>query len=302
MKNNHIIGTVLIALIFGCIGALLWVSKEISENSSDKTVMLSEKAKSTDLEVDYEPLPEYKMPIEEVHNNLTLAVIFLSITTLISIIISFYLYRWRKILLSKPHTHLPEDTGKFLSGLDDGYKQILEFLKNDWHLMRKNLSNNEKRIETELNEQTKKIKVLEEMFLKLQGSLNDKDNEIERLKEGYDNKIYRKYLLRFIRVNQAIDDSIDDVNIDKSTLISIKELLMDALSECEVESFSPNVGEKYHKAFGVADNPKEVPPDSPNDENKIAEIVEHGYKMKTPSGYEVVLPAKVKIYSQYTGE
>ena len=99
MKNNHIIGTILIALIFGCIGALLWVSKEISENSSDKTVMLSEKAESTDLEVDYEPLPEYKMPIEEVHNNLTLAVIFLSITTLISLQCPRWEWLHNKILL-----------------------------------------------------------------------------------------------------------------------------------------------------------------------------------------------------------
>jgi len=43
------------------------------------------------------------------------ALIILSLATLIATAISFYLYRWRRILLSNPHLVVPEQLGEWVN-------------------------------------------------------------------------------------------------------------------------------------------------------------------------------------------
>ena len=42
------------------------------------------------------------------------AIVALSITTLLAVAVSFYLYRWRRILRSSPHMLVPEELGAWL--------------------------------------------------------------------------------------------------------------------------------------------------------------------------------------------
>ena len=142
-----------------------------------------------------------------------------------------------------------------------------------------------------------KFGTLRNIFVTLHAALDEKDAEIRRFKEGYDAQVFRKFLIRFIRTDLAVNDFVEDVETKSEALDLIKRLLEDALDECGVERFSPSIGEDYRRAEGVADNPKTTLSDNVDDRYKIAEVIEQGYRMKTPDGYEIVYPAKVRIFT-----
>ena len=59
---------------------------------------------------------------------------------------------------------------------------------------------------------------------------------------------------------------------------------------------------RYREADGIADKPKTVKADSPEDAFKIAEVLESGYLIRSAEGAEVIIPAKVRIYIFQEGE
>lgn len=214
------------------------------------------------------------------------ALLALSVTTLISTAISFYLYRWRKILLSEPHFHLvvPEQFGEWVNTVDARIKKLTDSFNNGVeHVTQQSQHTNEN------------VSNLVETFMTLQRALDERDNEIRRLKRGYDAEIFRKFVSRFIRVDQVVEDLQKAEGADANDLNHIRRLLEDAFAECGVESFQPDVGSDYRKADGVADNPKSVKVENPEDAFKIIEVLESGYQLRTSEGSEVIIPAKVKI-------
>ena len=74
------------------------------------------------------------------------------------------------------------------------------------------------------------------------------------------------------------------------------------LDECGVERFGPEIGADYRQADGVADNPKVVAPESREDEFKIVEVLEPGYRMRGQEDFEVILASKVRINGAWNGE
>ncbi len=112
-----------------------------------------------------------------------------------------------------------------------------------------------------------------------------------------DGAVLLDYLKRLIPVDLAIDDFMRDGSAEPESLKVIKELVKDALDSCEVTTFSPKIGEDYRSAEGVADYPKTRVTDKPEDKFKIAEVLEKGYRIKTPDGYDVIYPARVQIFT-----
>ncbi len=143
---------------------------------------------------------------------------------------------------------------------------------------------------------------LSETFMTMQRALDEREGEIRRLKRGYDNDIYRKFVSRFIRVDQAVEDFQRAGGADQTGLEQIRRLLGDAFAECGVECFQPQIGEDYREADGVADKPKTVNADRPEDAFKIAEVLESGYLIRSAESAEVIIPARVRIYIIQEGE
>ncbi len=132
-------------------------------------------------------------------------------------------------------------------------------------------------------------------MLRMQRALTEREQENERLKRGYDNKIFRKFVTQFIRVDQAILYFLRTHEGPSSSLESIHRLLQDALADCNVESFTPAVGSDYRHAFGVADQPKVQSTERLEDDYTIAEVVECGYLIRGEEKDEVLIPARVVI-------
>lgn len=216
------------------------------------------------------------------------ALIALSVTTLISTAISFYLYRWRKILLREPQLELvvPEKFSGWVNGINARIEKLIDaFGKGVNYVTQQSQHTNEN------------VSNLVETFMTLQQALDERDKEIRRLKRGYDAEIFRKFVSRFIRVDQVVEDLQRAKGADANDLENIRRLLEDAFSECGVESYQPDIGSDYRKADGVAENPKSVQAENPEDAFKIVEILESGYQLRTSEGSEVIIPAKVKIFS-----
>lgn len=215
-----------------------------------------------------------------------IVLVIMAAATTASTGISFYLYRWRKILLGSPELLLPEQLGAHIQSLN---KQIAA---NSQEVTTTRINNNDNAIGL-----SEKMSNLIETFLTLQTSLDEKDKEIRKLKSGFEQELFRKFLVRFIRVDQAIADIINNDLDVNNELGQIKTLLEDALAECGVERFDPKIGEKYSSSWGVADNPKLVPSSNADDQHRIESIVEHGYLLVSPKGHEAIVKAKVKIHN-----
>ena len=138
-----------------------------------------------------------------------------------------------------------------------------------------------------------KIESMTDTFLNLQGALDEKDKEIKRLQGGYDAEIFRRFLNRFIRVDQVIEDSLGEENIDLDSLLGIRQILEDAFDECGLCPFEPELKQNYAEADGVADNPKIIPNQDPSVVGTIVDVREKGYRLHTG---EIIRPAKVSIY------
>jgi len=226
---------------------------------------------------------------EATGNSLLIALIVMSIATLFSVAISFYLYRWRRLLLANSHMVVPEAFGTWINTLNN------EIRKNS-----QSVTNGFGHFDQRCGSMEEKLSSLIDTFMTLHRALDEKDTEIKRLKRGYDAEIYRKFVGRFIRVDQAIVDLLASGQADQTGLEQVQKLLEDAFDECGLEKFSPSVGDDYRQTQGVADNPKVIPPEKPDDAFNIAEVLEAGYRRRNQEGYEVILPAKVKIFGMNT--
>jgi hypothetical protein len=215
-----------------------------------------------------------------------ISLIFMAMATIFSVAVSFYLYRWRKILISKPNAMVPEEWGKYLHQVG-----------SDVSALTNSLNINLSAVVSKTCENSEKVANMTETYMALQGALDEKDAEIRRLKKGYDAEIFRKFLLRFVRVGQAIDDFIDSDEVEVRQLEQLKRLLEDAFDECGVEIYHPEVGDDYRNAEGVADNPKTINTVNNDDDFKIAEVIASGYRLRVGETFDCIVPAKVRVFS-----
>ena len=143
---------------------------------------------------------------------------------------------------------------------------------------------------------SKITKELSSALKTLRSALDERDQEIKRLRLGHDNAVFRKFVTRFIRVDQAVQYFIENKEGPTAQLDSIHSLLTDALRECDVEPFHPEIGSDYRSSFGVAGQPKIVDTTVKEDDCRIVEVLEPGYLMQGGKEKEVLIPARVAIY------
>ena len=220
------------------------------------------------------------------------AIISLAVIAVFSLSMTFWLYRWRRRFTDKYEIIVPEDwraiSDRHEKRLQFQDKRILELTKAIGGLAEQGVA------------LQKMIESMTSTYMGLQGSLDEKDEELGRFKKGYDSTIYRNFLKRFIRVDLVLQSHIEDGEINVSGLEQIRQLLEDALDECGLEVFQPELNEDYAKAEGVEDYPKTVPTQDPNLIGKIIEVRQPGYRLQETG--EVIQKAKVTAYSEPTQE
>jgi molecular chaperone GrpE (heat shock protein) len=147
-----------------------------------------------------------------------------------------------------------------------------------------------------IDKTNKLINHLFEASSAMQGALDQRDAEIKRYREGYDVELLRRIVRRFIRVKGAIADANSHDATHTSAIHQVSRLLDDALEECGVEEFRPQIAEDFRTAIGVADNPKLIETSDQSRNFQIADVLEPGYRFRNTADGEVILPARVSIY------
>lgn len=224
-------------------------------------------------------------PQSTTHWVLIFGLIFI---TIISLIISFWNYHIRSVYLKDGPALVPERWGQILSELIDV-----------WQLQHSQSQSSLSRVQTNTEEQTKKSNDLLESFLTLQDALTLRDEEISRLKKGYDSKIFKRFLMRFVRVDRSLREMEKEFSGDehKKNYKYLVRLMQDALEECGLEQFVPETGSDYRDAGPqVADEPAVIETEDPEKDFKIADVVSVGYILVGEGGTEVVVPSKVSIF------
>ena len=278
--------SVLVVLII----AIIWMVSG-GERAVESQALLRKDSGQVQLEMSNPPTsdvsaaPTSTIASERFDLWVSISLITMALATLISTVITFYLYYWRRILLSTPNLIVPEEWGKYLKSVGRSVEVLNDELnKNIHHIAERTAVG------------TNKIDNMIDTFMALQKALDEKDVEIRRFKKNYDAAVFRKFLRRFIRVGQTVDDFIQSETVSADYLPQVKRLLDDAFDECGVESFSPNIGDDYRKSKGIADNPKTTKANNPEDEFKIAAILQVGYRFRGSIENEPIVPAKVKIF------
>jgi len=268
------------------------VTSLVGEDSTVEPSVVSAVKEEPTIEPQVVSVGKEKVTVERIDANsssvgnalLYIVIMILALTTLLSVGISFYLYKWRKILLENNQFVVPEEWAKCLRSLDESVGELNQTIGSGLQV-----------VGAESKSNSEKISAMTETYMELQDVLDQKDKEIKRLKTGYDAVIFKRFVRRFARIEQSIDDFIFEDG-ETEQLIMLRRLFEDAFDECGVCKFSPEIGEDYRRANGVSDNPKSKKTDNAEDEFKISEVLEAGYKLGAGADEEVIIPAKVRIF------
>ncbi len=198
---------------------------------------------------------------------------------LVASVISFYLYRWRRILLATPHALVPEE---WAQSLDEVTKKI----DKNSHL-----------VGEATGKLLKDVEGMVEVFMTFNQVLDEKDAEIKRLKKGYDQQVFAKFLSRFVRLKGQLEKAIERTEGSTGELENIQLLLEDAIEECGVIPFNPDIGADYRDTGKeIEDDPEVVETDDPEQEYKIARVLREGYRLSDTEEQVTIVPARVEIY------
>lgn len=222
------------------------------------------------------------------NNNFLILLWITGLSTFLSIIlglISWNLYRWRIRITNEQALFVPE------AQIERSDKQIEKLNK-----LQQLLPELVKKISREGELQLAKTTELEEMLLQFQNSLDAKDEEIKRLKEGYDVKLYSRFLVNFFRLYKTIWRFEKDSNFPGHYSEQLLMQLDDAFENAGVELFYPDTGlnfRDYNHFF--RGNPKTVVTNKPEQDLIVESIITPGLRL-VDSTDNIIIQAEASIY------
>ena len=213
-------------------------------------------------------------------------IILLSIATIISTVIAYYLYKWRIVVReANMQIMVPESFDSKMKKFESGFDKLATYL-----IQNQNTVNNSAVASSE------KMDEMMQAYLSLQQVIDKKEEEIKRLREGYDTKIFKSFLSSFIKVDLAMRDVMRQKDEKIEDLEYIYTILQDALEECGVTLYNPKIGESIRNLVGIRENPVQITTDYKEKEYTIVEVIDLGYMINSGETTEIIKPARVKVY------
>ena len=252
MRKNRIV-IILLSIILVIALFLYFIYPHVTKNiiNPNQNIDISTQAQESKY-VSVEPsnvnagaqLEEEKSLKTEVSSLYVGTMIAIILLFFISLVTNYTLLRWR----SKYKNQLisfPESLQDQFENLSKEFTKTKSTIRADFGSYTENLKK-----QTHINQEvsknvTKKYDEILESFSMLQKNLNQKDEEIERLKKGYDLQILKKYVIKLMRVSDTCDAIIQDPktsNETKSETTFIFESLHDLLEELGIEKYTIKAG------------------------------------------------------------
>jgi len=219
------------------------------------------------------------------------ALVAMALATIISSAISLYLYRWRRIITAEQALFAPEELIVRLRSLSDEIAQQATIRSAN----EKDISILVKGVGKKVDSSATLVSDLLKASTTWQRALDERDEEIRRLRSGYDLQVFGRFIGRFIRAKTAADEFYADRDFCQKSFEHVKRLLADALEECGVEEYSPKIGDDYRTAEGVEDSPRVVETTNAADAFRIISVTAPGYRHVGSGEPTIIVPARVSI-------
>tara|TARA_R110002126_G_scaffold239459_19_gene382821 strand:- start:1126 stop:2028 length:903 start_codon:yes stop_codon:yes gene_type:complete len=214
--------------------------------------------------------------------------ILLAVSLASAIFLIIHLLNWRYRVSDTQVSVVPNKLLELLESQVGGFNQTTHYI-GDYI----------KRIAHDRGKTDADIKELQNAFAIFQESLNKKDQEIERYKNGYDSAIYKKFLGKFTKFYIDLKKETDAPENQHSVelLTDMLDQLEDALLECNVELRTPALTEQVDEYKNIISGHKKIKiTDQPDLHGKIAEVLLPAFILKTQAGEEVLREANIAIY------
>ena len=225
-----------------------------------------------------------KIQLYETQRLTTRIYIITSVFLLILIFLIYFIFRQ-----SKQHKSIELNGEKFL--MPSEWAEVINYLAQGSYNSEEAL----KKLYILNQELPENFSNLKNTFLELQKKLDSQDAEIERLKKGYDNHLTKKLISRFLKVFEYVGD-LKNNNIEDKNLENISLFLEDALADCNVTEFVPELGSDFRELDGIDSSPEIIETNDPNLNFKIAEVKKPGFVITYQDLVEVLQPAFVSVY------
>lgn len=212
----------------------------------------------------------------------------LLILSVLSVALALWLAYSRTVLLRDGPALVPSEWGGIVEGAAKESYRAAHVLDHQTVLLRASAQSQEEKFDK-----------LMESFLTMQSALDVRDQEISRFKKGYDAKVFKRFLGRFLRVHRALAEMSAEAKTaaEKKNSNYALRLMSDALEECGLEEFQPELGHDYRELGDrVADDPETRPSSDPAQDFTIAEVIQPGFLIEGEGDEEIVVRAKVAIF------
>ena len=218
-------------------------------------------------------------------DQMFLVTLLLGIITLLSVGTSFWLYRWRSLIIDNERVLVPE---RWASAMDMQTKTHQQMSRGMVSLLEV--------MDTRNQEVWQKLSDLNETIDTMRKAITKRDQTIDRLQEGQDTFVFRRFLCRFIEVGQEFNQQCSSESGGTVDVELLRDLLWQSIEECGVEEFEPEIGGDYLTAKGVADRPIFDECHDPSKHNMIARVIKPGFCVPNGNDNVIIVPAKVAVW------
>lgn len=291
--HNIILLAVTFCVVLGGSIFLITKSKSSSESKTEQPAV-TEKIVSKPKQLKLAPaksvsVPDQPKAAQNTNSSPTpffiALLLVLGVSQIASIFLIRHLFRMRQYTSNAQVSIVPEELLKALTeqsgALGQNTKYISEYIK---------------RIIADREKTDGDIVELQKSFALFQDSLNKKDEEIERLKKGYDTAVYEKFLNKFIKFYVELKKEADapENQANAPLLNDMLDLLGDALVECNLQVKAPEImGSAEDYASILNAKSKTLETDNPELDGKVAQVIMPAFIL----GNDVLREAIIVIYS-----
>jgi molecular chaperone GrpE (heat shock protein) len=172
-------------------------------------------------------------------------------------------------------------------------KQMVEFKKMA-HTVQQSAREHSEPLNSTLKDMNQQVAAIREYA-------SQQQDRVEKLQDGYDWNIVRRFCLRVIRCIDNLESRIEQLSEQGAETVNLEEIrdeLVFALESSGVEQFEPEIKSDYRGQEKFAEVIKEKErSDDPKMAGKIAEVIRPGYQyVINEENIKVVRTAQVKLF------
>jgi len=187
-----------------------------------------------------------------------------------------------------------------INNLKKSFFRVTKKVKAIWEKTQKRITL-QKRDNKTISDQAHNLSEPEKLLREIETLRNEivlKDDEISKLKDGYEAKVNTKFFKKFTVLDSVIQEYIDDQEIDFDGIKDIHYQMKEAFAEYDIETFSPALGTKISEIPDLIDERfKKIKTLNKEQNATISEVLRVGYRRKlSESSFQIISKAKVRVF------